>query len=86
MEYIITFENTNHAIKAEQCLLERKLNVTILPLPSQINEGCGICIRLTPDEIKEALVILSEKNIDRTEVYSKEDSDIVRIPLPTPQS
>ena len=76
MEYIITFENTNHAIKAEQCLLEQKLNVGVLPLPSNISAGCGICIRLTSGEIKEALEVLSEKNITGIKVYLKESGAI----------
>jgi len=63
MEYIITFKNTNFAIKAEQCLLEKKLRVGVLPLPSQISAGCGICLRVKPDEIKSALEILAGKSI-----------------------
>ena len=77
MEYIITFENTNHAIRAEQCLLERKLNVGVLPLPSQISAGCGICIRLASDEIKEALEVLSETNTAEIKIYSKENCAII---------
>jgi selenide,water dikinase len=71
MEYIITFKNTNHAIKAEQCLLEQKLQVSVLPLPSQIRAGCGICLRIKPDDIKPALKTLAEKNIDGIGVFSK---------------
>ena len=71
MEYIITFKNTNLAIKAEQCLLERRLQVGVLPLPSQISTGCGICLRIAQDEIKSALLVLAEKNIDEIELYSR---------------
>ncbi|MCL2227394.1 MAG: DUF3343 domain-containing protein [Oscillospiraceae bacterium] len=69
MEYIITFKNTNLAIKAEQCLLEQKLQVGVLPLPSQISAGCGICVRIAQDEIKSALAPLSDKNIDEIGLY-----------------
>ena len=69
MEYIITFKNTNFAIKAEQSLLEQKLQVGVLPLPSQISAGCGICVRITQDNIKPALVTLAEKNIDEIGLY-----------------
>jgi len=71
MEYIITFKNTNFAIKAEQCLLEHKLQVGVLPLPSQISAGCGICVRIAQDEIKSAIVALAEKNIDEIGLYSR---------------
>ena len=71
MEYIITFKNTNFAIKAEQCLLERKLQVGVLPLPSQISAGCGICVRLAQTEIKPALKALADKSINEIKVYSR---------------
>ena len=69
MEYIIAFKNTNYAIKAEQCLLEQKLRVGVLPLPSQISAGCGICLRVKMDEIKPALEILAGKNIPEAGVF-----------------
>jgi hypothetical protein len=75
MEYIITFKNTNFAIKAEQCLLEQKLHVSVLPLPSQISAGCGICLRVKPDEIKPALEILAKKNIDEIGLFLRTAQD-----------
>jgi hypothetical protein len=72
MEYIITFKNTNFAIKAEQCLLEQKLQVGVLPLPSQISAGCGICLRVNQDEIKQALEALAGKSVDVQSLYSRE--------------
>ncbi|MCL2233323.1 MAG: DUF3343 domain-containing protein [Treponema sp.] len=70
MEYIITFKNTNFAIKAEQCLLE-KMNVGVLPLPSQISAGCGICLRVKQDEIDAALAALADREISAAGLYSR---------------
>ena len=75
MEYILTFKNTNFAIKAEQCLLEQKLNAGVLPLPSQISAGCGICLRIKPDEIRPALEILAKKNIDGIDLFLRTEQD-----------
>jgi len=69
-EYIITFKNTNFAIKAEQCLLE-KMHVGVLPLPSQISAGCGICLRVKQDEINAALAALAEREIAAAGLYSR---------------
>ena len=44
MEYVLTFKNTNFAIKSEQYLLVKKLHVSVIPLPSDISAGCGICL------------------------------------------
>ena len=71
MEYIITFKNTNFAIQAEQCLLEKKLRVGVLPLPSQISAGCGICLRINPDEIESALKALTDRNIEELGLFSR---------------
>jgi len=75
MEYIITFKNTNFAIKAEQCLLEQKLRISVMPLPSQVSAGCGICLRVKPDEIRPALEILAKKNIDEIGLFSRTEED-----------
>jgi len=71
VEYIITFKNTNFAIKAEQRLLEQKLQVSVLPLPSQINAGCGICLRINQAEIREALKTLADRQISEIGLFSR---------------
>jgi len=71
MEYIITFNNTNSAIKAEQLLLAENLHVGVMPLPSQIRAGCGICLRLTSEEIGVALRILDKNSIRETDLFSR---------------
>lgn len=75
MEYILTFKNTNSAIKSEQFLLAEKLHVTVMPLPSQIRAGCGISLRLTAEEIGTAVRVLSEKGIEETGLYSRKEVD-----------
>ena len=71
MEYIITFKNTNFAIKSEQYLLEAKLRVAVMPLPSQIKDGCGICLRISAEEIGLARQIIADKNIGAMVLYSR---------------
>lgn len=75
MEYVITFKNTNSAIKSEQYLLTEKLRVSVMPLPSQIRAGCGICLRVKPEEIGAALRILDQKNVKETGLYSRTEID-----------
>ncbi len=75
MEYIITFKNTSHAIKAEQTLLQAGLNIGVLPLPPQVRAGCGICLRVGQDEIKAALAALCRAGIEETELFSREEEN-----------
>ena len=75
MEYILTFKNTNFAMKAEHALLEQKLNINVLPLPAQISAGCGICLGLSPDEVDIGLKTLLESGIDEIGLFSRESAD-----------
>lgn len=77
MDYIITFSNTNAAIKAERYLMAEHLQVRVMPLPSQIKAGCGICLRLPEKEIGCALKILSEHQIGGTGLYTRKDNELI---------
>ena len=72
MEFVITFTGASHAIMAEACLLEKGLGVTVLPLPSQIREGCGICLRADSDTIGPALRCLAERGVEGVRLFSRE--------------
>lgn len=74
MEYVLTFKNTNFAIKSEQYLLVKKLHVSVIPLPSDISAGCGNCLRLSDDEIETAVSILSENGIEFN-LYARKEGD-----------
>ena len=71
MEYVITFDNTNQAIKAENCLLGMHLKVGVMPLPSQIKAGCGISLRISPEEIKVVLEALASGSIEIYRLFSR---------------
>ena len=71
MEYIIKFDNTTSAIKAEKCLLERKIQAGVLPLPSRLSAGCGICLRISRGEIEQALRVLADEAIGGIGLFSR---------------
>lgn len=75
MEYIITFENTHFAILSERHLLGAGLAVNVLPLPSQLSAGCGICLRLKPQIIGEALKALKALEIGKIGLYKRNADD-----------
>jgi len=70
-DYIITFQNTNYVMKAERALLDGSLCVVVLPLPSQISVGCGLCLKISELEIKSALSALGDVNVGKICVYSR---------------
>lgn len=74
MEYVITFESTNDAIKAERLLLDGGLHVGVMPLPGQIKACCGIALRLGGEELPDALKILAGGAAACSGVYERRKS------------
>ena len=71
MEYILSFRNTDSAIRAERCLLGHGVDVGVLPLPSQIKAGCGICLRVGDGAVDFALKALEGENIRDVGLFSR---------------
>ncbi|NLA82638.1 MAG: DUF3343 domain-containing protein [Clostridiaceae bacterium] len=69
--YLITFSQTSQAIRGEGLLLDRGLSVKVIPLPSQIGAGCGICFRIQASELEEAGHCLREAGIEDIGIYEK---------------
>ena len=75
MEYVLSFKNTNLAIKTERYLLAENLGVTVMPLPPQIQAGCGICLRVKPEEISMAERIIHENKVEGTRLHTRDKTD-----------
>jgi hypothetical protein len=69
MEVVFTFSNTNYAIQAERTLLSANLKVKVMPLPSAIRAGCGLCLRLHEKDSKKAQNILENINIPAEQIF-----------------
>lgn len=67
-EILLTFENTNHSIKAEQALLAQNLHPTVMPLPGSIRAGCGLSLRVSLAEYPMAVAVLQAANLP-TQAY-----------------
>lgn len=71
IEYIFTFTSTNHAILGESFLLEEHLQVRVMPLPGVIQAGCGLCLRLSPEEMATARTILTQQGVPIQGIYQR---------------
>lgn len=63
MMYLFVFENTHDAIAGEQALLSANILATVVPLPSAIGSGCGICLRVSKNEMDQSLWTLKQHEI-----------------------
>lgn len=77
--YLITFENTSFAIKAEAYLKQRGLKLTIMPTPTFITKSCGISIRIQPDSTDAVEEILEKQDISYKAYYKKENNNYIQL-------
>lgn len=71
-DLVITFVGTHAAIMGEQVLLASGLPVRVMPLPSRISAGCGICLRVAEADLAAALARLKLEKVDIEAVYRQE--------------
>jgi len=70
-EYVLTFDNTNMAVKAEKVLLQAGLKISVMPIVPQISVGCGIALRVKQDELERCCEVLAENKVDVFCVYER---------------
>ncbi|MFD1670847.1 DUF3343 domain-containing protein [Agrilactobacillus yilanensis] len=68
MDYLFTFTNTHHAIHASDTF-ESKLPVRVMPLPGQLGDACGICLRVADEHLTEAKALLATADIPVQQIY-----------------
>lgn len=71
MEIVLTFGGTHDVVRAEQALLDTGLPVRVMPLPSTIRAGCGLCLRVAPDDAQAALRTLAAASIPVQQAYTR---------------
>lgn len=62
-EIILSFSDANAAILAEQWLMRCGFAPRVMPLPSSIRAGCGLCLRVRPDQRTDAVLLLSARGV-----------------------
>ena len=74
-EILFAFSSTSSAIQAEQQLLAAGLPVGVMPLPSSIRAGCGICLRLPGAVAGKAQAVLRAQGIYEYALYLRHVQD-----------
>lgn len=64
---IITFPNAHLVLKSEKLL--KDLDIEVIPLPSQISSGCGLCIMCDVEEIFKMTNILDNNKVIYRKLY-----------------
>ena len=76
MYYLFVFTKTSDTVKAYEkaCALYSKQNVTIMPIPNQIDESCGLAVSIHDLDICEQVRFLA--GLDTPASLFKVDVDI----------
>ncbi len=74
-EILFTFSGTSHAIGGERALLEAGIQAKVMPLPPLIKAGCGICLRVSQEDVAPAKTALSVKGIAYEGLYLRQVID-----------
>lgn len=82
-EIILTFSSSTYAIASETILLEANFPVKVMPLPSSLGAGCGLCLRLPLEHQNGGLELLQKENLFPQNIYQKqiENNKTIYIPL-----
>lgn len=67
---LLSFQDSHQAIAAEGLLLAQGLGACIVPLPSAIAAGCGLCLRLPEGSAEAALAHLRKAELSCSGLFS----------------
>jgi len=67
--YLITFDGTHVALKAETVLKEMDIKVKLIPLPSVIAAGCGFAVKVLSSEKKAVEILLEQSLFEWSNLY-----------------
>lgn len=76
--YVVSFDSTHHAIRAEKLFKEHNLNVRMMPTPREITASCGLSIRFEEADLKEVEGIISDEELAVKGKYEMNRTDGVR--------
>ncbi len=74
-EIVFTFATTNYSIKAERTLRKSNIPIRIMPLPSEIKAGCGLCLRVSENFVAKAKEILVGSSIKIESIYRRTEEN-----------
>lgn len=75
--YIVTFQNTHEAMKAEREALKKQIKVRVFPTPTFITKSCGISLKVDDENILNIIKLIRSENIKVKEIFVR-DGDTIK--------
>lgn len=73
--YIISFNSTHQAIKAEKILEDEGLDIVAMPTPRGITASCGLSIKFDFNDLDRVVSLMDDSNIERRGIYKVTKKD-----------
>lgn len=70
-EILLTLGSINHTIQAESVLEEAGVALRVMNMPSSIQSGCGLCLRVLPEDLPRVRRVLAENKLAVQSCYSR---------------
>ena len=67
--YIVSFNSTQYAMRADKLIRENNITSTTLPTPREITASCGISIRFLKEDLEKVSSILKDNSVEFKGLY-----------------
>lgn len=79
--YILTFNNTHEAMKAESACLSIKMKVTMMPTPTYITKSCGISLKIDKENLDNIKVLVDSDKLTYKGIFELNGNVLKEIEL-----
>ncbi|MGL4731345.1 MAG: DUF3343 domain-containing protein [Clostridium sp.] len=70
--YILVFNNTHEAMKAESVCKSENIKPTMMPTPSYITKSCGISLKVNEDQIENIKQLIKNEKLTIKSMFMKD--------------
>lgn len=74
--YIVTFQNTHEAMKAEREALKNRINVVVVPTPTYITKSCGISLKIEEESVQSIIELIKSENIKIKDIFVRDGNRV----------
>ncbi|MBU3190068.1 DUF3343 domain-containing protein [Clostridium bowmanii] len=77
--YIVTFQNTLEAMKAERETIKKQIKVVVIPTPTYITKSCGISLKIEEENIQSIFKLIKSENIRVKKIFLRDGESVKAI-------
>ena len=74
--YIVTFQNTHEAMKAEREAINKQIKIVVVPTPTYITKSCGISLKVGEEDIEDIIKLIKSEKINVKEIFVRDGENV----------